>query len=42
MSTYFCDAAQELPDALAGDLYVRFLGWLDPHHRGHEHPAQKG
>lgn len=42
MSTYFCDAAQELPDTPAGDLYVRFLGWLDPFRRGHAYPAQKG
>ncbi|MCW2642162.1 MAG: hypothetical protein JWP76_4468 [Dactylosporangium sp.] len=33
MGTYFCDGAQELPDARAGDLYARFLGWLDPYRR---------
>jgi hypothetical protein len=33
MSTYFCEAAHELPDARAGDLYTRFLGWLDPYRR---------
>jgi hypothetical protein len=33
MGTYFCEAAQELPDAQAGNLHTRFLGWLDPYRR---------
>jgi hypothetical protein len=33
MSTYLCEAAYELPNTRAGDLYTRFLGWLDPYRR---------
>jgi hypothetical protein len=42
MSTSFCAAAQDLPDARAGDLYLRFLGWLDPYRRGDPGPARRG
>jgi hypothetical protein len=27
----FIEAAQDLPYALAGDLYWRYLGWFRPH-----------
>jgi hypothetical protein len=30
MSSYFVDAAADLPYAAAGELYDRFLGWLPP------------
>jgi hypothetical protein len=33
MSTYFCEAAQELADIPAGTLHARFLGWLRPYRR---------
>ncbi|GII25480.1 hypothetical protein [Planosporangium mesophilum] len=42
MSTSFCAAAQDLPDVRAGDLYLRFLGWLDPYRRGDPGPARRG
>jgi hypothetical protein len=28
MTSYFADAAEDLHDVPAGELYVRFLGWL--------------
>jgi hypothetical protein len=34
MSSYFVDASEDLPDAPAGDLHMRFFGWTrQPSHR---------